>query len=233
MGEHYGPKWGTMGVVGSQAINLPDVRGVEAEDAKQQLRKLIRSNRLRLERSVLDAAGAAIAETTTELAKDCQTVAFYVSVDREPPTLPAIEALHRQGKKVLLPKLGPRLARAWAYFEGTEDLAQLAPGRPLEPTGPAYDSQELARVDLVITPALSVDREGNRLGQGGGWYDRALPFVAPDVDVFALCYSSEVACKFPLPHTEFDVPVSGVFTPDFHFLLRGSDFARTGQLPAF
>ncbi len=158
-------------------LNLPDLRGQEPEDAKQQLRQLIRSARDRLSDSQVSQAGQEIRDRVLEFATDFHTIACYVSVKKEPPTLDLIEALYQQGKRLLVPKLGSKLNRDWAFYAGRDDLANRSPNRPMEPSGDALDSSALAAVDLVITPALAVDRQGNRLGQGGGWYDRALPYV--------------------------------------------------------
>lgn len=214
----------------SVQLNLPDLRGQEPEDAKQHLRAIIRQAREKRSRADLAVLNEVIIKTALDLAEDAKTVAFYVSVNEEPPTHEAIEALYQAGKQVLLPKLGPKLSRFWAYYKGAEDLDFRAPERPMEPSGPALESEELAKVDLVITPALAVDRQGNRLGQGGGWYDRALIHCRPETPVFALCYTEELIGGTLLPHTDLDVPVTGVFTPDVCFALEDSIFQQTGQL---
>lgn len=213
-------------------LRLPDLRGQEPEDAKQQLRGIIRISRNRLNPSQIEEAGRSIAARALELAANFQTVACYISVRTEPPTLELVESLYQQGKTILIPKLGPRLNRDWGYYKGKEDLADLSPNRPKEPSGDALDSSVLAAAEFVLTPALAVDRQGNRLGQGGGWYDRALPYVKPHTPVFALLYSNELLNDITLPTNQYDYPVTGVITPDFAFSLEGSSFQREGTLPA-
>ena len=76
-----------------------------------------------------------------------------------------------------------------------------------EPRGPGA----IEEADLVVVPALAVDREGLRLGRGGGSYDRALARVRPGIDVIALLHDGELAHRVPAqPH---DQRVTAVITP--------------------
>jgi 5-formyltetrahydrofolate cyclo-ligase len=65
---------------------------------------------------------------------------------------------------------------------------------------------------LVLVPALAVDRAGTRLGQGGGWYDRALRFAAPGALKLGVCYPHEVLAAGTLPREAHDVPLDGALT---------------------
>jgi 5-formyltetrahydrofolate cyclo-ligase len=63
-----------------------------------------------------------------------------------------------------------------------------------------------------VVPALAVDHRGTRLGQGGGWYDRALRFARPGALLLALVHDGE-DLDTELPRDPHDVPVSAVATP--------------------
>jgi 5-formyltetrahydrofolate cyclo-ligase len=135
-------------------------------------------------------------------------IAAYVPVGSEPggPDLPSVLAAHA---RVLLPVLLPDNDLDWAVFIGS-----VSPGpRGLrEPTGPRLGVDALASVDLALVPALAVDRSGNRMGRGGGSYDRALARLSGTRPrILALLHEGELVDTVPAePH---DRPVHGVITP--------------------
>lgn len=176
------------------------------------LRTVFREERRQRSRKQIAEAGEAIAQHGAHLLSGAKCVAAYVNIDFEPPSLPLIDALHDQGVTVMLPALGPGLARMWAKFEGMDDLEVRAPKRPPEPSGEAVPTSEIRGVDAVIAPGLAVDISGNRLGQGGGWYDRVLKHLPDTTPVWAVVYDQEFI-PGALPHGEMDVPVTGVIRP--------------------
>ncbi|PFG20497.1 5-formyltetrahydrofolate cyclo-ligase [Serinibacter salmoneus] len=189
----------------------------QTEDRKDDLRSRYRSARKARSDKDADLAARALAERAMEVARedalepgDC--VACYVSRTHEPGTGLMLDSLREAGFEVLVPVLGPGLDRGWARYSGPDCLQQRAPGRPLEPSGDALPAQELARARLLIVPALAVDPEGYRLGQGGGWYDRALLHADPGADVMAVVFDEEVSTE-PVPRLDHDVRVGGVITP--------------------
>jgi len=100
-----------------------------------------------------------------------QIVASYLSYQYEPETEDLNRALIASGKELLLPRLLPDNDLEWVSWGG--DSGQLKEnGKIKEPKGPAFTNE--AQIDVVIVPALHIDQKGNRLGQGGGSYDRAL-----------------------------------------------------------
>ena len=138
------------------------------------------------------------------------TVAAYVSVGQEPGTGPLLDLLTAAGKRVILPVLLPDNDLDWATYDGPDGL--LAAGRGLlEPTGRRLGPAAVATADVVLTPALAVDRSGMRLGRGGGSYDRALGRVPVGTFVCALLYDGELVDR--VPHDDHDRPVTAVVTP--------------------
>ncbi len=190
---------------------------MEAEDAKELLRKAIRTKRgERSERRRTEAANAIadVVETMPHL-DHASCVAAYAARPGEPDTRSLLDRLDARGSRVLLPVLGSGLRRAWAVYAGAEDLQVRAPGRPPEPGTPDLGEEALADADLVIVPALAVDTAGARLGQGGGWYDRALDHMRPGTPVVAVVFDDEVydAAERPLPFEHHDRRVNIVVTP--------------------
>jgi 5-formyltetrahydrofolate cyclo-ligase len=71
----------------------------------------------------------------------------------------------------------------------------------LQPVDAVRGPGTVARADVVLVPALAVDTEGNRLGRGGGSYDRALARVGPQVPTIGLLYDDELRPSVPAePH---------------------------------
>ncbi|HZB32771.1 MAG TPA: 5-formyltetrahydrofolate cyclo-ligase [Streptosporangiaceae bacterium] len=138
------------------------------------------------------------------------SVAAYVSIGTEPETRRLVFALWKRGAYVLLPKLLPGGDLDWATYEGPDSLT---PGRfgLLEPTAPARGVDAVQAADVVIVPALAVDRTGVRLGRGGGSYDRVLAKLGAGILSVAMVYDSEVLDT--LPHEPHDQRVRAVATP--------------------
>jgi 5-formyltetrahydrofolate cyclo-ligase len=139
------------------------------------------------------------------------TVACYVARGSEPETDLLLRTFRDRGLRVLLPVVLPDLDLDWAVDCG-ERLAGLGPA-VLEPTGVRLGAEAIAEADVVITPALAVDRHGRRLGQGGGSYDRALARRRPDAFVVALLHEGEI-WDDDLPADGLDQPVHAAVTPD-------------------
>ncbi|MEV7329298.1 5-formyltetrahydrofolate cyclo-ligase [Micromonospora sp. NPDC093244] len=137
----------------------------------------------------------------------------YVPVGSEPggPDLPAVlRAALPADAELLLPVLLPDLDLDWAAYTGPEGL--VAAGRGLrEPDGPRLGVGAVADADLVVVPALAVDRNGRRLGRGGGSYDRALARVPAGTLTVVPLHDGELVEALPAePH---DRQVRAVLTP--------------------
>jgi 5-formyltetrahydrofolate cyclo-ligase len=136
------------------------------------------------------------------------TVAAYVSMGTEPGTGLLLDALLERGTRVVLPVLQPDNDLDWAVHTGP-----LVPARRglLEPAGPLLGPDAVATADLVLVPGLAVSAVGERLGRGGGSYDRALTRVPVGTPVWVLLYDDEVGVPVPVePH---DRTVTGAVSP--------------------
>ena len=138
------------------------------------------------------------------------TVAAYVSVGREPGTSVLLDALREAGKRVIVPVVLPDLDLDWATYDGPGSLASARMGL-LEPVTPRLGVEAVATADLVLVPGLAVSWSGDRLGKGGGCYDRALGRVPLGTPVVVLLHDGEVGLDVPVePH---DRPVTAAVTP--------------------
>ena len=141
-----------------------------------------------------------------EIAK-ATTIASYISYADEPDTRALNLELINQGKILLLPRIAGKNLE-WVRWDGDE--SQISKAKKIaEPIGQA--DTELGDVEVIVVPALRIDRSGYRLGQGGGYYDRALPqFSAFSI---GLIHPDEISSE-DLPREKWDIPLHAAATPD-------------------
>ena len=165
---------------------------------KAALRRRLLADRARLSPDQRAAAGRALRDAVLELpqVQMAGTIAAYYSLSSEPDTHGLVYALWKRGGYVLLPLLRPDADLDWASYEGPDSLRP-GPRGLAEPGEPPRGMDAVARADLVLVPALAVDRGGVRLGRGGGSYDRALARVAPGIPTIALLYDGELLDEVP------------------------------------
>ncbi|HEX3814750.1 MAG TPA: 5-formyltetrahydrofolate cyclo-ligase [Mycobacteriales bacterium] len=178
--------------------------------AKKALRARLIAGRAEFSPAGREAAGDAIRAVlldTPEIAA-AASVAAYVSIGAEPPTAPLLDALRERHVEVLLPVLRADNDLDWARYDGT-----LVSGRHglLEPARERQGTEAIGTVDVVLVPALAVDRAGRRLGRGGGSYDRALARLAPAAWTVALLYDGELLDD--VPAEKHDHPVDAAAAP--------------------
>ena len=186
--------------------------GIQQE--KAALRAWVLGARSALSAEERAAGGRLIRDAVLSLAEVqmAGTVAAYYSVGAEPDTRGLVYALWKRGTYVLLPLLRPDGDLDWASYEGPDSLIT-GPRGLQEPKEKPRGPDTIARADVVLAPALAVDRAGNRLGRGGGSYDRALARVGPLIPVIALLYDEELVDRVPAePH---DVPVRAAVRPGY------------------
>ena len=179
---------------------------VNFHNEKSDLRK--RYRRERSEFAVETPYSYLINSKEISLAK---VIASYISYGDEPNTAELNREILAAGKKLLLPRItevAGEPAMEWVPWNGDSNNLK-ARGKILEPIGePDLDHNH---IDVVIVPALRVDSQGYRLGQGGGYYDRALPHLT--AWRIALIFPEEISGE-SLPHESHDVPVNAYATYD-------------------
>jgi 5-formyltetrahydrofolate cyclo-ligase len=144
------------------------------------LRREMRAKRRALnDAEVKDAsARAANALCHHRLFRRVRYVACYLPNDGELSPLPIMETAWRMGKQVYLPVLSETHHNhlLFAPYEAGDPLEPNIFGI-LEPVKALHEHIPLMRLDMVLTPLVAFDGRGNRLGMGGGFYDRTFAFL--------------------------------------------------------
>ncbi|WP_051298584.1 5-formyltetrahydrofolate cyclo-ligase [Arthrobacter castelli] len=166
-------------------------------------------------------AAASLADTVLEWLQQQHdggpvAVAAYLGIGAEPATDVLLDRLHESGHRIFLPACEPQFQLGWVRWRPDTPLVASALAPVMEPVGVHETVQVMEDVDLVLLPALAADTAGNRLGQGGGYYDRflaSLSQVQQRPRTAAVVYADELLDAGSFAHTPLDLPVDGVFTP--------------------
>ena len=139
--------------------------------------------------------------------------ALFAPTPLEPDMSLTLGLFERALLPVLFDEAGAPLgAPRWGLWEAGQALVTL--GRPpAQPDGEARGAESLKEADLIVIPALAASADGTRLGQGGGWYDRALMHRSPTTPVVAVIFDDEVVEAGLIPAEPHDVPVDAIVTP--------------------
>lgn len=150
---------------------------------------------------------------TTEIAQ-AEWIATYISYGYEPETSDLNQAAIASGKKLLLPRLLPDNDLEWVPWDGAMTSVKKVKNF-LEPVGKKIQDESV--IEIVITPALRIDRSGVRLGQGGGSYDRALSRLRnggrQKIWAIGLVHAGELSSE-RLPHEPHDQKLDAAATPN-------------------
>ena len=119
-------------------------------------------------------------------------VLAFQGVRSEPNTHDLVELLESVGHSVLLPRVAGEQLVVVAHRPG--DLLHIGSFGIAEPAGPPVDP---AVIDVVLVPGLAFTRDGRRLGQGGGFYDRFLPLLRPGCMTVGVCFAEQVVDDLP------------------------------------
>ena len=137
------------------------------------------------------------------LYRNSKTIYGYLPANQEVRTAPMLAQALADGKQIAVPKCYGREMR----FILLDDLNAVSPGafgipEPIA-DGPVADD----KTALVLMPGLAFDRDGHRIGYGGGYYDRFLA-REPEHPTLALCYDFQMIPS--LETEEFDIPADCV-----------------------
>ena len=144
---------------------------------RNQLRQQIRKTRANLTALQQQQAEDSITQQALALIEErnAQHIALYISFDGEISTEKLIKILWTQGKQVYLPVLHPFNPNHLLFLRYLPDTPMLKNKFGIwEPKFNVQNVLPLDELDILFTPLVAFDKQGNRLGMGGGFYDRTL-----------------------------------------------------------
>jgi 5-formyltetrahydrofolate cyclo-ligase len=176
-----------------------------ANQQKRELRAELKSRRAQREYDPELAGQLCVQLAELCLSNGATKVACYLAFGDEPDTEIFIDWALENSIEVLLPISNADGTLGWVRFDGETQTGIFG---FQEAAGPVAD---LADADLIFIPAMAVDKAGQRLGKGKGYYDKALATLETIAPVIAVVFDEEVLESVPTEN--HDHPVDAVVTP--------------------
>jgi len=178
-------------------------------DEKRELRERVLTAREALDEDWRAHASQAIAAGIASLdgfAK-AQVLLLTLPFRSEWNAMLVVERAIAAGKIVAAPRVAPaeRMLRAYRIADAARDIEPGYRGIP-EPRDGCH-AIALDRIDWVLVPGVAFDTAGRRLGYGGGYYDRLLPFVSPRAARVAGAFDMQIVDAVPTAAHDLGVDV--------------------------
>lgn len=181
-----------------------------------RLKLLKKRDAIPLELKVLKESSIEKKLFALDVFKNAQSLLMYVSFRSEVDTTKFLQDVIRMGKSLILPVV-ERESSSLALYK-IKDMSELASGYMGIPEPAVEESRRvtLRDIDLVVIPGTGFDVKGNRLGYGGGYYDRLLSYEATQmsraehIPTVALAFEEQIGDEIPAePH---DIKVDIIIT---------------------
>ena len=191
---------------------------------RQNLRRKLQQIRRNLPAEQQQTAAREVAnrlqQRLSHLHPEQTTVAVYKSFDGELPTFPVIETLWQQGFNTVLPVLHPFAKGHLLFLRYTPDTPMTLNKYGIqEPELNVQNVVPLSDIQILLMPLVGFDNQGNRIGMGGGYYDRTLAQwhngYQPNLSPIGLSYNEQQVERIPVE--SWDIPLPEVITPAKHW----------------
>lgn len=172
---------------------------------------------LRRKRSAIppeDAREAALAAAChlagSSWLRRAQHIALYLDYGSELGTTALVDILLREGKSVYVPRIGTERRMRFVQIKADTPLRLNMLGIK-EPAG-RLCTRQVKQLDVIVVPLLGFDSTGQRLGNGGGYYDRALASPRPFRKPLLVGYGYEIQRTTVIPSEPWDIRLNAVAT---------------------
>ena len=187
---------------------------------KKQLRTDLKRRLAEMSADEIDRQSRIACEhlTQTDGFRKAATVMLFLSMPQEIDTAVAIESAWKSGKRVVVPRIDRHPRRMVAVeihrLDHTPDPAISGLRNPTEGT-----EVPSGQIDLIVAPGLAYDRRGNRLGRGGGYYDRYL--ADPELKAVVVGFGFAFQVLDEVPTDPRDRPVDAIVTESGYLICTG------------
>lgn len=192
--------------------------------SRSDIRSSVRQLRKNLSADFQHHAAQNIATRVMELPRvqNAHTVSLFLSFDGELNTRPLIERLWQAGKSIYLPVLHPFSRGNLLFLRYSAESEMVLNHFGIEE--PRLNVQQVlpvSRLDIIFTPLVAFDATGQRLGMGGGFYDRTLQdwesAYLQQCGPYPIGLAHDCQRVDALPVQEWDVPLPEIITPSTHY----------------
>ncbi|MFH0265856.1 5-formyltetrahydrofolate cyclo-ligase [Vibrio rumoiensis] len=190
---------------------------IQPKLSRSQLRQMIRQRRACLSMNEQKQAGINLLEQIKQLPyiHQAENIALYLSSDGEIDTQPIIDWLWQQGKHIVLPVLHP-FSKGQLLFLNYQKNSPICHNKYgiVEPKLDQTQICPLKDIDIIFTPLVAFDSDGQRLGMGGGYYDRTLePWFTTGKGALPIGLAHDCQQVDSIPCEHWDIPLPIFVTP--------------------
>ncbi len=178
---------------------------------KVKLRKEIQKLRDSLTVSQREKKSKIIADRFIKTSKyiNAKNILIYYPFRSEVDTTIIIERAIEDNKNIVLPKVDNNKLKLF-FVDSIPSQLEKGSYNIMEPIETACKEANIKELDLLVVPGVGFDKNFNRLGYGGGFYDRLLSDIKGDVKKIALCFDLQLVAA--IPTSEHDLKVDAIIT---------------------
>ena len=178
---------------------------------KKKIREQILDNKEKMDEITLKSYSDSIIDKlySTDYYKKAKTIMTFISFGAEVDTHEFIKTSIAKGKRIVVPITIPETKELKLSQVLDFDHLEIGFYDILTPKEEFISYVDPSEVDLIIVPGVAFDRNGYRIGYGGGYYDR---FLANLDHVTKISLAFDMQLISSIPHEHFDIPVNYIIT---------------------
>lgn len=196
-------------------MNQQQSHSSESPSYRQQIRREYRAKRQALTAKAQQSASEALLNNVKKhrVLNGVKTLALYLPNDGELDPSALIQFAWQHKIQTYLPVLHPfhKQSLLFLHYDETTQLVPNKYGIP-EPRVTCPAICPLSALDMILTPLVAFDASGNRMGMGGGFYDRTLAHTSHKTTrIIGLAHDCQEMPQVPIEN--WDIPLQTILTP--------------------